>query len=84
MLFRSGLRIPEDFSLVGFDDIAISAHASPPLTTVSQPKYRMGLMAVQMLRKMMQDPSLPGDDIVTESPLMVRESTGPCLERLPA
>ena len=80
----AGLRVPEDFSIVGFDDIAIAAHASPPLTTISQPKYRIGMMAVQMLRKMLQDPAAPGDSIQTESPLIVRESTGPCLERIPA
>jgi hypothetical protein len=41
-------------------------------------------MSVQMLRKMLQDPTVPGDIIQTESPLIVRESTGPCLERNPA
>ena len=83
-LHTAGLRIPEDLSVVGFDDIAIAAHASPPLTTISQPKYRIGMMAVQMLRKMMQDPDAPGDSVMTECPLVVRESTGPCLERAPA
>jgi LacI family transcriptional regulator len=80
----AGLRVPEDFSIVSFDDVAIAAHASPPLTTISQPKYRMGMMAVQMLRKMLQNPDAPGDSILCESPLIVRESTGPCLERIPA
>ena len=79
-LRTSGMRIPENFSVAGFDDIAIAAHASPPLTTISQPKYRMGLMSVQMLRKMIHDPDAPGDSIMIESPLVVRESTGPCLE----
>jgi DNA-binding LacI/PurR family transcriptional regulator len=79
----AGLRVPEDISVVGFDDIAIAAHASPPLTTISQPKYRIGMMAVQMLRKMLRDPYVMGDSIQTESPLVVRESTGPCSERVP-
>ncbi len=77
-----GLRIPEDISVVGFDDVAVAAHSSPPLTTISQPKYRIGMMAVQMLRKMLVDPSQPGDCVQTECPLVVRESTGPCLERV--
>lgn len=80
----AGLRIPEDLSVVGFDDIAIAAHASPPLTTISQPKYRMGMMAVQMLRKMIHDSNAPGDSILTESPLIVRESTGPCMVKTAA
>ena len=78
----AGMRVPEDFSIVSFDDIAMAAHASPPLTTISQPKYRIGMLAVQMLRKMLQDPDAPGDSILSESPLIVRESTGPCLERI--
>jgi DNA-binding LacI/PurR family transcriptional regulator len=77
----AGLRVPEDLSVVSFDDIAIAAHANPPLTTISQPKYRIGMMAVQMLRKMMSNPEAPGDSIQTESPLVVRESTGPCVEK---
>ncbi len=83
-IHAAGLRVPEDISVIGFDDIAIAAHASPPLTTISQPKYRIGMMAVQMLRKMMRDPAALGDSIQTESPLIVRESTGPCVERAPA
>jgi LacI family transcriptional regulator len=79
-LRTAGLRVPENLSVVGFDDIAIAAHASPPLTTISQPKYRMGMTAVQMLRKMIHDPDAPGDSIMTESPLIVRESSGRCLE----
>lgn len=78
----AGFRVPEDFSVVGFDDLAIAAHASPPLTTISQPKYRIGMMAVQMLRKMLTDLSAPGDCVQMETPLMVRESTGPCMERV--
>lgn len=79
----AGLRVPEDISVVGFDDIAIAAHASPPLTTLSQPKYRIGMMAIQMLRRMVRDPEAIGDSIQTECPLVVRESTGPCAERVP-
>jgi LacI family transcriptional regulator len=80
-IHAAGLHVPEDISVIGFDDISIAAHASPPLTTISQPKYRIGMMAVQMLRKMMRDPDALGDSIQTESPLVVRESTGPCSER---
>ncbi len=79
----AGLRIPEDISVVGFDDLAVAVHACPPLTTISQPKYRIGMMAVQMLRRMLQNPSVPGDCVQTECPLVVRESTGPCPERIP-
>ncbi len=71
------LRVPEDISIVGFDDIAIAAHANPPLTTVAQPKYSMGKLAMQILRQMIQGNLALGDGYtLLESPLVVRESTG--------
>lgn len=72
------LRVPEDVSVIGFDDIAMAAHAAPPLTTIAQPKYRMGRLAMQLLRRMIQGQPLPGEGYtLMESPLTVRESTGP-------
>jgi len=72
------LRVPQDISLVGFDDIAMAAHTNPPLTTVDQPKYRMGKLAMRMLRQLMQGQAIPGDGYtLVESPLIVRESTAP-------
>ncbi len=44
-----GLRIPDDLALVGFDDIASSAHMRPPLTTVRQPFYEMGQRSISLL-----------------------------------
>jgi LacI family transcriptional regulator len=74
-----GLRVPQDISILGVDDIAIAAHAHPPLTTVGQPKYRMGKLAVQILRRMSEGKiSIGPDYTLLESPLIVRESTGPC------
>nr|BBH95716.1 LacI family transcriptional regulator [Thermogemmatispora argillosa] len=44
-----GLRIPQDIAVVGFDDIPLSAHVRPPLTTIKQPFYEMGRNAVELL-----------------------------------
>lgn len=72
------LRVPQDISIVGFDDIAMAAHTNPPLTTVDQPTYRMGKLAMQMLRQLMQGQAVSGDGYtLVESPLIVRESTAP-------
>ncbi len=72
------LRVPEDISVIGFDDIAMAAHADPPLTTVAQPKYRMGRIAMQLLRRMVLGQPPPGEGYtLMESPLTVRKSTGP-------
>jgi len=47
-----GLRIPEDLSLIGFDNIEFSGIVNPPLTTIHQPKYEMGQAAVEILLRM--------------------------------
>lgn len=74
-----GLRVPQDISIIGVDDITLAAHTYPPLTTISQPKYHMGKLAVQTLRRMSEDQtSMSSNCSLLEIPLIVRESTGPC------
>jgi DNA-binding LacI/PurR family transcriptional regulator len=50
-----GLRIPEDFSLIGFDNLEFSSIIHPPLTTIHQPKYEMGHAAVEILLRLARD-----------------------------
>ena len=47
-----GLRIPEDLSLIGFDNVEFSSIIHPPLTTIHQPKYEMGQAAVEILLRL--------------------------------
>lgn len=54
-LHRHGLRVPEDVSLVGFDDQGEAAFLTPPLTTVRQPAVEMGVAAAKALMKLMRD-----------------------------
>ena len=71
-----GLRVPEDVSVVGFDDIVTSDSFSPPLTTVSQPSASIGRTAMTMLLDILagrlQEPGIK--QIPTE--LIIRGSTG--------
>ncbi len=72
------MRVPEDISVIGFDDIAMAAHTNPPLTTIAPPKHRMGRLAMQTLRRMIQGQPPPEEGYtLMESPLIVRESTAP-------
>jgi DNA-binding LacI/PurR family transcriptional regulator len=70
------LRVPEDISLVGFDDLAIASYADPPLTTVRQPMAQMGRLATDSVLKLLTgaccdfNVKVPGE-------LVVRESTSP-------
>ena len=74
-----GLEVPRDISIIGVDDIALAGHTHPPLTTISQPKYHMGKLAVQTLRRMSEGRiSMSNNCTLLETPLIVRESTAPC------
>ncbi len=73
-----GLRVPEDISVVGFDDIASAAFQNPSLTTVRQPLRTMGITAARILLERLNGGEDPGE-VVVEPELVVREST--CLAR---
>jgi len=71
-----GLRVPHDISVIGFDDITIASHTNPPLTTIYQPKYHMGQLAIRLLRQRITRQPVQNEYILIESPLIMRQSTG--------
>jgi DNA-binding LacI/PurR family transcriptional regulator len=76
VLYGRGIKVPEDLSLVGFDDLAIASYTSPLLTTVSQPKQQMGRMAMEILIKLLSRVDSK-TNIKVEGELIIRESTAP-------
>jgi LacI family transcriptional regulator len=76
-LLESGLRIPEDMALVGFDDIAVTALKGLEITTISQKKYEMGSIAVKILiDKIEKRTPLTTNQIFLEPELIIRNSCG--------
>ena len=73
---EQSLRIPQDISVVGFDDIPWAAFNTPSLTTVRQPLDRMGKMAAEIVIRMIENPGEQTSEIAIEPTLVVRESTG--------
>jgi DNA-binding LacI/PurR family transcriptional regulator len=71
----AGLRVPEDVSVVGFDDIRIAVHNNPSLTTVRQPLQRMGEIAASTLLKRIERHEDGGEVIEVEPEFVVRNST---------
>ncbi len=73
----AGRRVPDDVAVVGFDDILMASMVKPGLTTVAQPTYQMGVMAVDRLLERMRTDA-PGEprQVVLEPTLVVRDSCG--------
>jgi len=78
---EAGLRVPQDVSVVGFDDIPGAAFANPGLTTVRQPLLRMGQIAAQTLIDRIEERGTYLPEIAIEPQFVVRESTGPVAAR---
>ena len=73
-----GLRIPDDVSVVGFDDIPQATNVHPPLTTVRQPLEKMGRTATRMLLEYIKEyPQRPIERVELETELVIRQSCRP-------
>ena len=75
-LFDLGIRVPDEVSVVGFDDIALAAFTNPGLTTVAQDKYGMGRWAVEAITRLQAGEPVRGPEVLPIE-LVVRRSTAP-------
>lgn len=73
-----GYRIPDDISIIGFDDVPQASFVYPKLTTVRQPLEQMGHVAVKMLLEHIEDQSNPPQRVALATQLVIRDSCGPC------
>ena len=78
---QAGLRVHEDVSVVGFDDIALATLTVPGLTTIRQPLEQMGEMAAQNLLRQIDEKVIPPLTTLIKPQLIVRQSTGPAVPR---
>jgi len=76
-ILESGRRVPEDVSIVGFDDIHIASFSRPGLTTVRQPLKKMGRIAAKTLLDWIEGRSDYTPEIAVEPDLVIRSSTAP-------
>lgn len=72
-----GVRVPEDLSVVGFDDVPDAAVVTPALTTLRTPIDRMAGAAVELLTNRIDDPGRPVTNSITGVALIERESAAP-------
>lgn len=72
---KMGLRIPQDLSVVGFDDIKLAQYCDPPLTTVAQPRYQIGQQATLLLLRQLHGQTVASGSRLLDSELIIRGST---------
>lgn len=73
--YDAGVHVPEDLSVVGFDDILLAQYTQPALTTVTVPRHDLGKIGFKTLWTMMADPELAGHEIRVPTHLHIRQST---------
>jgi DNA-binding LacI/PurR family transcriptional regulator len=71
------MRIPEDISIIGFDDITFAQFTQPALTTVAVPRPEIGRLAFQSLSELMADPKAKGKTYDIPTNLVIRQTTAP-------
>ena len=74
VILKKKYHIPEDFCIIGFDDIRLASFVYPPLTTVRQPMLEMGALAVKMLLKIIEEEEFNQKKEILEPKLIIRES----------
>lgn len=79
-VLTAGLRVPEEISVIGFDDVPVAPYTNPPLTTIAQPIAGFGQTAIQMLLARIADKDLPAQRQTLPMHLIIRASTA----RVPA
>ena len=72
---RQGLKVPDDLSIIGFDNISLAEFCDPPLTTVSQPRFDIGREAMLLLLNQLSGQFVDSGSRLLDCELIVRGST---------
>ena len=72
---ENNLKVPEDMAVAGFDNINFASMCYPTLTTISQPKYDMGCISMELLLQQIRGELKERKDILLEYEIIIREST---------
>jgi LacI family transcriptional regulator len=72
---QAGVKIPQDLSVIGYDDIALASFSTPPLTTIAQPKYQIGQLTAKTLVERISNPDSQVRRTMLTPELVIRQST---------
>jgi DNA-binding LacI/PurR family transcriptional regulator len=78
-IHEAGVKIPDEISMIGFDDMDWAPSLSPPLTVIAQPVSELGRTAVRLLLERIEEPQRPTRKILLDTTLIVRASCAPVL-----
>jgi LacI family transcriptional regulator len=78
-LNQAGMRVPDDVSIIGLDDIEVAAYQIPPLTTIRQSFAELGTRALKLLLEIIETGYSRHSPLVMEPQLVERQSTGPAV-----
>ncbi|MBM3702872.1 MAG: hypothetical protein FJW63_07805 [Actinobacteria bacterium] len=70
-----GIKVPDDISIIGLDNIALTEIVSPALTTIELERYRIGKTSMELLLNRIKDKKLPKQTCIFKTKLIIREST---------
>ncbi len=73
-LMDQGIKVPQDISVIGFDNISVSGMVTPALTTINQPSYETGVIATQMLLKRINGLEVESNQVLLQPTLIERKS----------
>lgn len=73
----NNVRVPEDVSVIGFDNIIFDNFVYPSLTTIKQPKKLMGITGVNLLLDIIEGKEIENKTVILDTGLIIRGSTGP-------
>ena len=76
-LSEAGIRVPDQISIIGSDDISFARYAYPPLTTIRVPRDQLGKLAFEALNRLMRSKRRSGSEYTVEAHLIVRGSSAP-------
>jgi DNA-binding LacI/PurR family transcriptional regulator len=76
-LSKEGISVPDEISVIGFDDIRVASHMTPTLTTISAPIHQIARHAVDMLQAMISGTDLDNRHIILPGQLIIRETCAP-------
>jgi len=82
-ILEAGFSIPEDFRLIGYDDLELTQYLRVPLSTVRQPIYKIGTEGVRLLLEKIHAPKTPYQSMVLQPELIIRQSTLPGAQQDP-